>query len=930
MGEVNQVGTTKLVNKGDEGMTVTGLMALTNVDLTNSGMLTTGNGDIDGALTINSTLVNNGTWNTTNMTMVGGTFANADTFEATGAMTVTGTLTREGEEDIVYAAPTVTNAGTMTVNAYTQLGGTMSNSDTFTATSVGMLDTDFTNSGLATVNGHFVMGEVNQVGTTKLENSGSEEAGKGMTVTGGMMLAKVDLLNTGDLTVGDGTIDGLLTIESTLVNGGTLTTTNLAVLGGSLTNAEGATLNATGSMSIGGTIKLDEENVTYGATLTNAGSIKTTDDVYIAESSTVNLGGSWLSEGKTFYNAGSILNNGGTLTLNGSIAINTTDSNFEVGQLNLTGNAALYHGANAGSDFTGHWVGFYTDDARAKLKDLAGIIDTEVTLKNGDSEDTVSVLTNSYSKDQLVIGKTLDVNGLNLGGTLSSSMQDIAHFGEKSAVIIDVQSLGSEYAFNSEGSKLVVDQGAALILNGVGHGGRYNIAQNFNLSAMGPNSGWTGNSLYAPETSGTGLNWVLDLTWDKLVGDVGNVYVDATLESVGDSKLYNAGGWNVIHKNIVDEVLRTALADNQASTMSLRETTVVGSDGFTNKMYGDLFMNRYLDATTKVLVSNSLASVAQNIGVESLALDNVTDTMKGIEDHASMVGTMPVANGSNLWAQVLGTEHKQDGMKSSGGAKLGYDADDRGFMIGYDIVNGAMNARYGFAMSYLDGSVSSVGDHLATTGDYNTFGLHGYMNWAPTENVNVIATVGYSRGNAEASMNLPKLSGWDSYGKATADVDTNIFSAGIRAETSIKVNNVNIVPHAGLRVMAIDVNGYDTKIDGTTAFHNNADTAVIGQLPFGVTVKGEFETNGWNVKPMADVTFVPQFGETKSQTTTTFPGGTASDVNVAEFTGNFSTNFTFGVEAQKGDYSVGMELGVTKGQNNKTDSSFMAKVRYQF
>ena len=179
-------------------------------------------------------------------------------------------------------------------------------------------------------------------------------------------------------------------------------------------------------------------------------------------------------------------------------------------------------------------------------------------------------------------------------------------------------------------------------------------------------------------------------------------------------------------------------------------------------------------------------------------------------------------------------------------------------------------------------------------------------------------------------MNLPELAGWDSYGKATADVDTNIFAAAVRAETTIKVGSASVVPHAGLRVMAIDVEDYDTKVDGNTLHHNSTDLAVVAQLPFGVTLKDEFVKNGWTVKPMADITFVPQFGETTSQTKVTLPGTSVSDMNTAEFAGNFATTATFGVEAEKGDYSVGMQLGMTKGQNGKTDANFMAKVRYQF
>jgi outer membrane autotransporter protein len=126
------------------------------------------------------------------------------------------------------------------------------------------------------------------------------------------------------------------------------------------------------------------------------------------------------------------------------------------------------------------------------------------------------------------------------------------------------------------------------------------------------------------------------------------------------------------------------------------------------------------------------------------------------------------------------------------------------------------------------------------------------------------------------------------------------------------------------------VDDYATKIDGTTAFNNSVDSALLGQIPFGVTVKGEFETNGWAVKPMADVTFVSQFGDTESSTTATFQRGSVTDQHIAEFTGKFATTMSVGVEAQKGNCSFGIEYNLTKGDNDRTNSSVMGKVRYQF
>ena len=1163
MGDVNG-STTKFVNSGKfadkEGMTVTGGMMLAKVDFTNTGDMTVGNGKYDGIVAIDSKLANSGTLTTTNMFIVGNGLTNDGTLTANGPVVVTGTLKQDGQDDIVYAAPTVTNDGTMNLYgivenelgdgqhgiSYTQLGGSLTNNGIWNSYSVGLADTNFTNTDTATVKGHFVMGDVNGGKTTFLNDTNA-----GMKVNGLMTLAKVDFTNKGDLTTGNGNIDGFAAVMSNVTNAGTWNTTNMTLIGSSLTNDADKTLTVSGLMTVGGVYGEDKTmlggDVTNNGMLTTTGKIGvnfgtaeaprfvdlgylqlagsmtnngdwTTDHTMIAGGSVANnktmtvkgqlnnLGGDIANDGtlttkggievdgKTwnagyvqtagsmtntgtwdaseiyaaagsiknlgngvmntqsmtlldtdFTNANTVkvdgdfymtevessgertsLNNMGSMTITGSmglVGVDMTSKNLDVtgdfaftslktedgtlvansqatnvgtmtvggtayigedatfnnaadmtanalgvsgtfeqtsgtlttnsqayveGKVNLTGGewkvngssdkVALYNDGSitgegsltindkaiavntTGSEFA---VGSLNIGAGATL--MHGIdLDSTFTAEDGKDYAFAGLITDK--KSQLMIGKTLNVKNLNVGDISGTG----ANFGSDSMTIVDVSGFtaasGNFALVSGSATKLDIDSTASLVLSGVGHGGQYNIAHGFDLTNS-TIDGWTqdNGTLYAIETSGTGLNWILEKEFVN-----SDLLINASLESVADSKLYNANGWNVILANIVDDSLRMALAANtqEASTMSLRAAPVAAQEAFdTRTMIAELFMNHNVDAMTKVVVSNSLASVAQNIGVESLALENVTDTMKGIENHASM--TNASVKGSNLWANVLGGEHKQDGLKSSGGASLGYDADDRGFMIGYDIGADAMNARFGFALSYVDGNVNSVGNHLATTGDYNTFGIHGYMNWTPVENVNVIATVGYSRNSAEAEMNLPKLSGWDKYGKATADVDTNIFSAGVRAEKSFTYENVSIVPHAGLRLMAIDVGSYDTKIDGNTAFHNDADTAVIGQLPIGVTVKGEFEKNGWNVKPMADLTFVPQFGDTESQTTVTFPGGTVSDKHVAEFTGDFATSMTLGVEAQKGDYSIGMQLGVTKGQD-KTDSSFMAKVRYQF
>jgi hypothetical protein len=226
----------------------------------------------------------------------------------------------------------------------------------------------------------------------------------------------------------------------------------------------------------------------------------------------------------------------------------------------------------------------------AKLKELAGIDVTTTTVKIDDAEVAVKVLSNTHSKNQLVVGQTLNVTNLNVGNSaMTLAINDKATFAQGSSTIIDVDSLGKDYAFESNGSELVVEDKAALVLQGVTHGGRYNVAQGFDLSDFGSSSGWQGDYLYAPEISGTGLKWVLDLDWGN-----GNVWVGAELESVGERH-------NVIHKNIIDNALRY-VADNM--TYSLRATPSATDMGFTRKIYRDLWMNFGVTRDMKVLVSN--------------------------------------------------------------------------------------------------------------------------------------------------------------------------------------------------------------------------------------------------------------------------------------------------------------------------------------
>lgn len=87
--------------------------------------------------------------------------------------------------------------------------------------------------------------------------------------------------------------------------------------------------------------------------------------------------------------------------------------------------------------------------------------------------------------------------------------------------------------------------------------------------------------------------------------------------------------------------------------------------------------------------------------------------------------------------------------------------------------------------------------------------------------------------------------------------------------------------------------------------------------------------NGWNVRPQADVTLIPQLGDSKSKATLTNAYGARDTVN-GEFSGKFGTNVALGVQADKGMTTIGARYGFTGGTKGKADHAFKIEARLRF
>lgn len=487
------------------------------------------------------------------------------------------------------------------------------------------------------------------------------------------------------------------------------------------------------------------------------------------------------------------------------------------------------------------------------------------------------------------------------------------YFAKDSLTVIDSSILtDGKSAFNttSDVAKVTVEPGANLILGNIEEVGDYTIVNGYitggNESDGRWTGGWTGDNLYALPQDGSGINWIL-----KLHNDPSQIWVNATLADV--RTVYP----DIAIPNIANDDMLNCKSGDPGADFVCR-----------------VLRDKELDVAGKTKILNSVANIAFAGGAMSVAMNDLNSATDSIEGRVSMKNEAFTENGvmrewergNDLWIDVIGGKQKYKSLSATGISKAGYDTNSYGFVMGYDRKFADKPIILGAAFSYNHGSLDSTGDVLKTKNKYNSFGLHAYGAYAPVEKVNLIGTLSWMHNSSDITQSINAAG----FNKADADVKTNMFSLGARAEATIPAGKANIVPHAGLRYVWAKSGKYDTKVDGKKVWSNKADATNTFQLPIGVAVRTDIATaSGWNVRPQADVTVIPQFGDTKQKTKLSNFNG-VSDKLSGEFAGKFGTNVNLGVQADKGPATIGVRYGFTGGTKGKADHMFKLEARYRF
>lgn len=916
----------------------------------------------DSAFTVAGTLAVTGEKNSLD---VDGKLVNTGT--VTGADAGFVNLDNSGVLDVqtTIDAGTVVNSGTVKAGTDLSVGDKLVNSGLMQANSAAFRR-GFVNEAAGEITadeGSVALSELKGENT----NAGSITAAAGVSIS---LNDGAQFTNSGVITTGDeglkiqGGEDVSLDNRAKFVNSGKLqassvTASNVAFENSAAVSTDQATFtNAAVTLAEGGSITADTLAAT-GSTIINNGSLQATDTFTLTGGTLTNNGKLAAEELKLAEDA-SVANNGSlsltNLTLGAGSAVDQgEDGIVEVENLTVTGNS---FNLDAGTWVIGSESGikFVTEDGEA----VADGIVMNITSGREFVTDDASVDGTTYNVSKtlafgassaglaakiagqdeavknaegiLVVGKAITIGeggSINLGAAGTTGATEAARIslladpaeeggtagGETTAagfraaantVTIFTGDVfgedGTAAAITGNNTSAVIEKGALARLTNVAHEGSFTLIKDFDFSANLDEQknwigGWAGDDVdYVVVDDGSDLDWIIDVAYDA---EKNALVADATMADVRTK-------YDFAIADIANAALRN---DVEGADVDFLRAVI---------------RNDQLDVAQTEKIVNSVSQIAASLGTAANVLSDASSLMDAVEGRTGFIGE--AGKGAGLWVQLEGGKYKTDGLELAGGLDAGYDADTYGFTFGADAMV-RPDLRVGAAFSYLKGDADAEGDVLCGTSDYDTFGLQAYAAWDLNDTVRLSGEIGWFRSSADLEQTIS----FANVRKATADVDTNAATFGIRVEGKFNLGQVAVVPHAGLRGLWLMNDDFDTKIDGAKAFKNEQDDTFTMQLPIGVAFEKSFSTaSGWTVTPAADFTVTPQFGDTDYETTVTGIGtGVSQGVN-ADMAGNVTGRMLLGVKAGTQNVEIGAHYGFTAGDAGRQDHSFGVNFAYRF
>ncbi len=283
--------------------------------------------------------------------------------------------------------------------------------------------------------------------------------------------------------------------------------------------------------------------------------------------------------------------------------------------------------------------------------------------------------------------------------------------------------------------------------------------------------------------------------------------------------------------------------------------------------------------------------------------------------------TLGEVNGdtASIWVTPLYRKQSSDSF-DAGSKGYGAKTNLHGLALGADFAL-PYNLRAGASLHVGKGKAKGDGDFDYTQNDFDFFGAEIYGFYSQ-DNLSVLADVGFTHISNDVDQ-----------GALSADFDSKVLSAGIRGKYLFATDDLDIEPHAGIRLSHARVDGFKVKSSNGTLLNAGSMDGNLIKIPVGVTLSKTFKDDEWSIKPMADLSFTGAFGDKNWSFDSRITGMSANGGKVsvdADVVDGLSISGTLGIEAQMGNtLSVGAGYTFTSSSNVK-EHALTASFRYAF
>lgn len=341
------------------------------------------------------------------------------------------------------------------------------------------------------------------------------------------------------------------------------------------------------------------------------------------------------------------------------------------------------------------------------------------------------------------------------------------------------------------------------------------------------------------------------------LGNTGGILVDGTLtnvptdETIGTSLTVNKNGMLIANQAAVsgEEALVTGtvtfdtnsylgLSNAVEGEFKLADTVRGTAQVVTDNPFITGSLGENGTVTTKTDADSGLKSI-ESLGLQAMTRRADSVLAATIADRTSF--GQQLKPGLNLWVDVAGENYQVDHFDKGGEfeADMGYGTFGADVAVGNFTVGGALQYGTGTLRSSVNGIKNSI----------DNYGVSLYGTYSVTDNFKLGAELAYVWGENDITADQAALN---------QSVDTEMYSAGVRAMYEMKAGNFRFVPSIGLRVSQLSTD--EMKV-GAVKIEDQDQTLVQLPIAMRITAADYSTASGWTLSPSFKIAYVPTFGD---------------------------------------------------------------------